>query len=196
MISRRVTLFALFSLMFASAAVAAPTRYRLDKAASNVGFTYSISNTDQSGTMPIESADIVVDPQNLSSASVDIVLRAADVRTPMFLATEALTGSDILDVAHFPTIHFVSTKITLAKDGRLSGGAFITGRLTLRDVTRTVRLKANLYRQPGSTPDDFSQLTVRLSGQINRFDYGASGYAKLVGDIIKLNISVVINAEK
>lgn len=196
MINRRVTLVALFSVMFASAAIAAPMRYRLDKGASSVGFTYNISNTDQSGTMPIQSADIVVDPQNLSSASVDIVLRAAGVRTPMFLATEALTGGDILDVAHFPTIHFVSTKITLAEDGRLSGGAYIAGRLTLRGVTRTVRLKADLYRQPGTAPDDFSQLTVRLSGQINRFDYGASGYAKLVGDIIKLDISVVINAEK
>lgn len=196
MLSRRVTLTALFSLIFASATIAAPTQYRLDKRASSVGFTYSISNTDQSGTMPIESADIIVDPQNLSSASVDIVLRAAGVRTPMFLATEALTSSGILDTAHFPTIHFVSTKVTLAEDGRLSGGAFITGQLTVRDVTRTVRLKADLYRQAGSAPDDFSQLTVRLSGQINRFDYGASGYAKLVGGIIKLDISVVINAVK
>lgn len=196
MITRRATLFAMFSLMVASATIAAPTRYRLDKKASSVGFTYSISNTDQSGTMPIESADIVVDPQNLALASVDIVLNAAGVRTPMFLATEALTGNKILDVTRYPTIRFVSTKVTLAEDGRLSGGAFIIGRLTLRDVTRTIQLRADFYRQPGSAPDDFSQLTVRLSGQINRFDYGASGYAQMVGEIIKLNISVEINAEK
>lgn len=195
MISRRVTLSALISLMLASATIAAPTRYRLDKESSRVGFTYSISNTEQSGTMPIQTADITVDPQNLSSASVDIVLRAAGVRTPMFLATEALIGDQILDVAQYPTIHFVSTKVKLAEDGRLSGGAVISGRLTLRDVTRDIDLLADFYRQPGSAIDDFSQLTVRLSGQLNRFDYGASGYAKLVEDIIKLNISVEINAE-
>lgn len=195
MISRRVTLSALISLMLASATIAAPTRYRLDNETSRVGFTYSISDTDQSGTMPIQTADIVVDPQNLSSASVDVTLNAAGVRTPMFLATEALIGEQILDVARYPTIHFVSTKVTLAEDGRLSGGAFVTGRLTLRDVTRNIRLKADFYRQSGSAVDDFSQLTVNLSGQLNRFDYGASGYAKLVGEIIKLNISVVINAD-
>jgi polyisoprenoid-binding protein YceI len=196
MITRRAALFTLFCLMFASTTVAAPTRYRLDKEASRVGFTYRISNTDQSGTMPIQSADIVVDPQNLALASVDIVLSAAGVRTPMFLATQALTGSEILDMARYPTIRFVSTKVTLTQDGRLSGGAFITGRLTLRDVTRSVQLKADFYRQPGSARDDFSQLTVRLSGQLDRFDYGASGYAKMVGNTIKLNISVLINAEK
>lgn len=195
MINHRATIFALASLMFASTAIAAPTRYQLDTKASQVGFTYSISNTDQSGTMPIESAEIVVDPQDLSSASVDIVLRAAGVRTPMFLATEALIGDQMLDVARFPTIHFVSTKVTLAEDGRLSGGAAITGRLTLRDTTKNIQLKANFYRQPGSAIDDYSQLTVQLSGQLNRFDYGASGYPKLVADIIELNISAVINAE-
>jgi polyisoprenoid-binding protein YceI len=194
MISRLITLSALISLMFATATIAAPTRYQLETEASQVGFTYSISNTDQSGTMPIQKADIVVDPQNLSSASVEIVLQPAGVRTPMFLATEALVGEQILDVARYPTIHFVSTKVTLAEDGRLSGGAVISGRLTLRDVTRDIQLKADFYRQPGSAVDDFSQLTVRLSGQLNRFDYGASGYPKLVADIIKLNISVEITA--
>lgn len=196
MISRQLTLIAMLGLLLASSVMAAPTRYRLDKSASRVGFVYNISNTDQSGTMPIERADITVDPQNLSAAKVDIVLRVGGVRTPMFLATEALVGEDILDAAQFPTIHFVSTDVTLAEDGRLSGGAYITGRLTVRDVTRDIRLKADLYRQPGSAVDDFSQLTVRLSGQLNRFDYGASGYAQLVGEIIRLNISVLINAEK
>ena len=193
---RRAILFAMLSLMFASTTIAAPTRYRLDKAASSVGFIYSISNMDQSGTMPVESADIVIDPQNLALATVEIVLGAAGVRTPVFLATKALTSSKVLDVARYPTIRFVSTKVTLAKDGGLSGGAVISGRLTVRDVTRSVVLKADFYRKPGSDPDVFNQLTVRLSGQINRFDYGASGYALLVGEVIKLDISVVINAEK
>lgn len=195
-IRRGIALIALPVLLIASSVTAAPTRYRLDRNASTVGFIYSISNTDQAGKMPIERADITVDPQNLSTATVDIVLRAAGVRTPMFIATQALTSDKVLDVDRYPTIHFVSTRVKLAQDGRLSGGAFIDGRLTVRDVTRPIRLKADFFRRPGSAKDDFSQLTVHLSGQLNRFDYGASGYPQLVDETIKLNISVEISAVK
>lgn len=181
-------------MALAQSGQAAPTRYRLDDSVSTVGFSYRIGELDQLGTIAIERADIVVDPHNLAAATVDIVLNVAQVRTPIFLATEALTSPKVLDVARFPTIHFVSTKVTLAKDGRLSGGAYIDGVLTVRDVTRPIRLQAGFFRRPGSAPDDFSQLSVQLTGSLSRSAFGASGFAKLVGDTITLDITAVIIA--
>ena len=82
----------------------------------------------------------------------------------------------------------------LAQDGRLSGGARISGRLTLRGVTRSQDLTASIYRPPGSDPNDLQSLTVLLSGQLSRADFGATGYPELVTDNVGLDITAVIRA--
>ena len=171
---------------------AAPTRYQLDAKASRVGFSFVLGGAAQKGTMPVSKAVILVDPDNLAASRVDISVDVAAVRTPLPFARVALIGPDVLDVARYPTIRFVSTKVTLAADGRLSGGAKITGKLTMRGVTRPVTLDASLFRAPGSAPDDLSNLTVQLQGQINRSDFGATGFGDLVADGVGLNIMAVI----
>lgn len=175
---------------------AAPTRYQLDAKASSVGFTFTLGGGPQKGAMPVSKAKIIVDPANLSASRVDISLDVAGARTPLPFARKALTGPDVLDVARYPTIRFVSTKIKLAADGRLSGGAQITGRLTMRGVTRPVSLAASLFRARGSAVDDLSVLTVQLKGQVSRSAFGASGYGDLVADNVGLNITAVIHAIK
>ena len=197
-INRRSVLTALsglaLGLSVGSPIRAAPARYRLDPDASSVGFTYTIAGTDQSGTMAIDKTDITLDPAHLSLARIDILLNVADVRTPTFIATRALRSASVLDVARFPTMRFTSTGVTLAQDGRLSGGAYISGQLTLRDVTRPIRLRADFFRQRGAGPNDLHRLSVHLTGQLNRSHYGATGYGDLVGDVVRLDIRAAIIA--
>ena len=175
---------------------AAPTRYQLDAKASRVGFSFVLGGTAQKGTMPVRKAVVLVDPENLAASRVDIVVDATAVRTPLPFARTALIGPDVLDVARYPTIRFVSTRVTLAADGRLSGGATITGKLTMRGVTRPVTLDASLFREPGSAPDDLSNLRVQLQGQISRSDFGATGFGDLVADGVGLNILAVIRVAR
>jgi len=173
---------------------AAPTRYQLDAKASRVAFSFELAGTAQSGTMPVSMADIVVDPDNLAASRVDISLDVTAARTKLPFALPALIGPNVLDAARFPTIRFVSTKVRLAADGRLSGGATITGNLTLRGVTRPLTLQANLFRAPGSAADDLSNLSVQLQGRINRSEFGATGFSDLVEDSVGLDIKAVIRA--
>jgi polyisoprenoid-binding protein YceI len=176
--------------------VASPTLYQLDSKASNVGFTFTLGGAQQSGTMPVSKAKILVDPENLGASRVDISLNVSGARTPLPFAKLALVGPDVLDVAHFPTIRFVSTKIQLAPDGRLSGGAKITGKLTMHGITRPVTFEAGLFRTRGSAADDLSELTVQLKGTVSRSAFGASGYNDLVADNVGLNIIAVIHVAK
>jgi polyisoprenoid-binding protein YceI len=171
---------------------AAPTRYQLDTKASRVGFSFVLGGTAQKGTMPVSKAVVLVDPDNLAASRVDISVDVGAVRTPLPFARVALIGPEVLDAARYPTIRFVSTRVTLGADGRLSGGAKITGKLTMRGVTRPVTLDAGLFRAPGSAPDDLSNLSVQLQGQINRSDFGATGFGDLVADSVGLNIVAVI----
>jgi len=161
----------------------APQRYRLDAARSTVAFSYMIGDTVNSGQMPVKSADMRLDLDNVPASRVDVVLDAAQARAGFFLATQALRDASVLDTVTHPEIRFRSTRIT----GDLSG-ATITGDLTVRGITRVVTLDAGLYRQRGTQPGDRDNLTVLLTGSVSRSAFGATGYAGLVGDLIGIRI--------
>jgi len=191
-----VLLSVLWTGILADKVTAAPTRYQLDAQASTVGFVFTLGGARQNGTMQVATAEILVDPANLAASRVDISLDVDSVRTPLPFARQALIGPDMLDVGQFPTVRFTSTKVRLAADGRLSGGATISGNLTVHGVTRQVTLDAGLFRAKGSAPDDLSLLTVQLSGQLSRSAFGASGYGDLVGDPVDLNIVAIIRVAR
>ncbi|WP_338045792.1 YceI family protein [Parasedimentitalea marina] len=176
--------------------MAAPVRYVLVSDKSHVGFKFKLNGITQNGSMPVERADILIDAQNLAASRIDVTVAAARARTGLIFVTQAMTGPDVLNTAQFPTIRFVSRRITLGTLDRISEGAAVTGDLTLRGVTRSVTLQAALYRQPGSAADDLSQLDVVLSSTLNRNDFGASGFPNLVADTVTLDIRARINAVK
>lgn len=162
--------------------------YRLDLDATTVQFRFQLNGTWQSGTMPITSSAIELNPSRLAATRVSVVLDATAAKTGFIIATQAMTSAEVLDVAQYPTIRFTSRKIHLGAEGRLSEGAEITGDLTLRGITRPITLQAALYRRAGSAVDDLSQLEFSLTGSLSRAAYGASGYAALVGDRVQLAI--------
>ncbi|CUH98035.1 YceI family protein [Leisingera aquaemixtae] len=188
-IQRRRLLAGLSAALLApQALMAAPLPYRLVPSATDVRFTFLLNGQPQQGRLPVRAARIRIDPQNLARSEADITLDARRARTGLVFATEALKSPGILDAARHPDIRFRSTRVRLGPDGRLSGGAQITGDLTLRGTTRPVTLQAALYRRPGSAPDDLRQLDVHLTGALSRAAFGANGYAGLVADRVSLAI--------
>ena len=193
-LTRRSTLFAFAAVVCPHRLQATPVRYRLDAAASTVGFHFTMNGVAQAGSMPVLRAEIVIDPDDLAASRIDVTVDVTRAQTPFIFATQALVGPDVLDAARFPTIRFVSHKVQLAADGRLSGGARITGLLTIRGQTRMVTLKAGVFRPQGSAPEDLSRLQARLTGTISRAAFGATGYPGLVQDEVILDIHAVVDA--
>jgi polyisoprenoid-binding protein YceI len=144
--------------------------------------------------MPVAKADLIIDPENLTAAQIAVTLDVTATRTGFIFATEALKGRSVLNAAQFPTVTFTSTSIKLGPSGRLSNGATVTGRVTLRGVTKPITLRANIYRPRGSPKDDLSRLDVRLTGRISRNAFGATGYADLVNDAVLLDIRAKIRS--
>lgn len=191
-LSRRAMVLSLASLPFARAAYARPTRYELDRQNSSVGFSFKLSGAAQHGTMPVKSADIMIDPQDLAASSVDVTVDVTRAKTGLIFVTQAMTGAEVLYAERYPVIRFTSTRVQLGASGRISDGAQIHGQLKVRDVVQPVVLKAEIYRQRGSATADLSQLSVRLSGQISRDTFGASGYKDLVADTVALDIRATV----
>ncbi len=194
-LNRRQTLSLFLLATLSSQVSAAQVPYRLDPDATSVEFSYVLSGVPQNGTMPISNADIRIDASQLTNSRVSVSLDVSGARTKLPFARSAMLSRDVLNAAEFPTIRFNSTHISLGADGRLSDGSTITGDLTIRGVTRPITLQASLYRQRGSNPDDLGTLSIRLTGALNRNDFGATGYADLVGELVGLDIRAEITRE-
>ncbi len=194
-LTRRQTLSLFLLATLGSQVSAAQMPYRLDPDATSVEFSYVLSGVPQTGTMPISNADIRIDASQLTNSRVSVSLDVAGARTKLPFARSAMLSRDVLNSEEFPTIKFNSTRISLGADGRLSDGSAITGDLTIRGVTRPITLQASLYRQRGSNPDDLGTLSIRLTGALNRNDFGATGYADLVGELVGLDIRAEIIRE-
>jgi len=164
-------------------ALAGPEPYRLNAAQSVVGFTYGFQGNPTQGRMPVKSADITLDLDNMPRSSVRVTLDAARAKAGFLFATQTMKGPNVLNTDRFPVITFRSTSIT----GDL-GGATVKGNLTVRDITRPVTLRAGLYRQKGTQLGDRSRLIVQLTGTISRKAFGADGFPGFVDDRIDLNI--------
>lgn len=187
-----VTALALLCLPVSAAAD--PTPYRLQADRSEVGFVFNLSGADNRGTMPVRSANIVIDFDSFGNSSADVTVDVSRARTGLIFATEALKAGSVLNARAHPTIRFQSTAIRPNDPRNLSAGGKIDGNLTIRGVTRPVTLDAALFRQQGSAEGNLSQLSFRISGTVRRSDFGATGYSDIVADQIRLDIAARVSA--
>jgi len=185
----------LAALALPRAAAARALGYRIDPARSRVGFGFLLVGTAQRGDMPVAEAQIEIDMIDLARSRVDVSIDTMRARTDLILAAGALRGRSMLDAGTYPRLRFASTAVRPSPSGRLSDGARIEGRLTIRDVTRDITLDANLTRAAGTAPDDLRELTIRLSGHVSRAAFGVTGYPDVVGDIVTLDIVATLLAD-
>lgn len=172
----------------------APRPYTLMAERSTVNFGFTLSGAAQAGTLPLQSADIRVDPNNLAASRADVTADVRQARTGIVFVTQALLSESVLDAQRHPIVSFKTNAIRLGERGRISEGARIDGLLTLRGVTQPISMDAQLSRPAGSSPDDLSVLYVTLNGVLDRNAFGASGFPDLVDDTVTLDIRAEIRA--
>ena len=174
-------------ILVAQSAAADPTTYVMEPAGSTVGFETDFGPDRITGTFTVTQADLTVDFDNVTNTKVAVTLDTRRATASFPFAAQAMKGPKVLDAANFPQITFVSDAVRRAGDG-----AKVDGALTIRGVTRPVTLDAQIFRVQGSAARDFSRLTVRLTGAVKRSDYGATGWADMVGDQVRIDIRAQI----
>jgi polyisoprenoid-binding protein YceI len=185
----RPTVLALIALL-ALPAQAGTIAYQMDAANSTVAFETDFGPDKITGSFPLEQADLKLDFANITNCTVEVALDVTGAQASFPFAAQALKGPKVLDAKDHPRMTFQSTSVKGAGDA-----AEVTGNLTIRGVTKTVTLKAQLFRPQGSAATDLDQLTVKLSGRVNRSDFGATGWADMVGDEVRILITARIDAE-
>lgn len=179
---------------FATSSQSAITPYDLAATRSTISFGFVLNGVGQTGTVPVRTADIRVDPQNLATSRANVTADIRKAKTGFIFVTQALLSESVLDAESHPIVSFETQRIQLGDRGRISEGARIDGLLTLRGVTKPLSMNAVLSRPAGSSPNDLTILNVALDGVLDRNAFGASGYADLVGDQVSLDIRAEIRA--
>lgn len=192
-ISRRAALSlfgaATISATLPSFAAAAPLTYQLNAGRSNVGFGVSLGSDTLTGSMPVRSAELSLDFNDITNSRVNVTLNAANTKMGVFFATEAVLSSDLLDVARHPTIQFRSTSV---RQGATPSEAIVNGNVTVRGVTRPVTLRTQLTQDRATVGQANPELTLNLRGALNREEFGMSAYKGLVGPTVQLDIRASI----
>lgn len=126
-----------------------------------------------------------IDPANLSASKVDVTIPIASVMTSSQGLTDHLKTADFFNMAQHENARFVSTNVMV--DGQK---ATIKGDLTMLGVTRPVELETR-FEGAGTNPmSKKATVGFHAAATIKRSEWGMTKYVPLVGDDVKLRISV------
>jgi polyisoprenoid-binding protein YceI len=182
------TLFTLLFSAIASMAWAAPQIYKIDPANTDVGVIYAFTGNPVRGSFPDYKINLAIDFDALKNSSASVTLNTRTATGGFAFGTQAMRSKKILNAKAFPTITFESSSVTGG-----ANSAKIKGNVTIRGVTRPLTLNAKLFRPKGSSPTERDNLIIKLTGTVNRFDFGATGYPDQVGPDLQININAAIS---
>jgi polyisoprenoid-binding protein YceI len=186
----RPAILALVAVLLTLPAQAGIVAYKIDAANSTVAFETDFGPDLITGSFPLEKADLGLDFDNVTNCTVSVALDVTGAKASFPFAAQALKGPKVLDAKDHPRMTFESTSVKGA-----GASAEVTGNLTIRGVTKPVTLRAQLFRPQGSAPDQLDHLTVKLTGRVNRSDFGATGWSDMVGDEVRILITAHIDAQ-
>jgi len=172
--------------------LAAAAAWNIDPDHSSTGFKVRhlmVSNVK--GTFGKVQGSVTIDDQDITKSSVNVTIDTASIDTGVAKRDTHLRSPDFLDVAKYPTMTFVSTKV--AKNGN---GLKVNGNLTLHGVTRPVVLDVHELSAESKDPWGNMRRGASATAKIDRKDYGLTWNKMLetggvaVGDEVQIIIEV------
>ena len=164
----------------------------IDTAHTNLGFSARHAMVAKvRGHFADFAGSFTIDGDNLAASSAELTIQSASIETKNADRDAHLKSPDFLEVEKYPTLTFVSTKITPVDPETV----VVTGDLTIRDVTKPVDVKFELS---GISKDPWGNTKIGFEGTaaINRKDFGLVWNAALetggvlVSEDIKLTFDV------
>ncbi|RKH45811.1 YceI family protein [Corallococcus sicarius] len=137
------------------------------------------------------SGTLTLDDENLAASAVSVRIDTASINTGVSQRDNHLRSPDFFDVEKFPAITFESTKVEKGS----GTGLRVTGKLTIRDITREVVLEAEAL---GVGKDPWGNLKAAFEAKtsVDRRDFGLTwnqaleAGGVLVGEKIEITLEV------
>jgi polyisoprenoid-binding protein YceI len=160
--------------------------YQTDPLHSLVGYRVNhLGFNDYFGVFGDVAGTLILDPANLNAAKVDVTIPLSGLSNASAKLTEHMNGKDFFDSAQFPSVRFVSTKVTA--EGR---SALIEGDLTIRGITKSVTLDAEFTGAGTNTYNKMDTVGFEATTAIKRSDFGMDYGVPFVSDEVRLGITI------
>ncbi len=167
-------------------------KWALDTAHSEVQFKVKhLVISTVTGTFKVFGGSLESNGDDFEGAKIDFSVDIQSIETNNADRNAHLKSDDFFSAEKYPTMNFVSTSFK-----KISGSDYeLTGDLTIRDVTKSITLKADFG---GIVVDPWGQTKTgfEVEGKINRKEYGLVWSAVtesgglVVSDDVKLHINV------
>lgn len=142
--------------------------WNIDTSHSSVGFSVRhMMFAKVRGRFAQWSGTVNLDPNDLTSSSVNVVIEAASIDTGVADRDTHLRSADFFDVEKAPQLTFVSKKIEAAGGERYK----VHGDLTIRGITREVVLDTE-YGGQAKDPWGNQRVAFTATTSVNRTDFG------------------------
>ncbi len=179
----------------------AQTNWNVDPSHSKLGFSVThmmVSETE--GKFKIYEGKVSSKTDlDFTNASIDFNVDVASINTDDEKRDGHLKSADFFDAEKFPKMVFKSTSM---KPGKIKGTYILTGDLTMHGITKSVTLTAIGASKIVKDPWGMERYAFKVTGKLNRFDYGLKWNAVLeaggvaVSENVKLDITVELTKAK
>jgi polyisoprenoid-binding protein YceI len=171
------------ALLFAAAAHAAPPSFAADPA-SKLEFVGVQAGADFKGVFHKFTTSVDFAPDALADSHIDVQIDMNSVDSQDKDRDKTIHGSDVFDVAHFPTAHYVTKSIT-----KTASGYSALGSLTMHGVTKDVPIDFQFAAAGTGAKLDGTAKLKRLDFGVGQGDWKSTEW---VADLVKVNFSLVL----
>lgn len=167
------------------AAGATRAQYKPVDKGSTIAFKIKNLGFDVNGSFSGIKGVIAFNMYNATNNSFDVTVDAATVNTDNNLRDEHLRGESYFDIKNYPTIHFVSGKITASG----KPGSFVAfGKLTIKNRSQDISI-------PFTATPAGDDIAFKGSFKMNRKDFNVGG-TSTIGNEVELSLNVLAKKDK
>jgi polyisoprenoid-binding protein YceI len=160
-----------------------------DPATSRLEFTGVQAGAEFKGVFHKFTASVDFSPDALAAAKFDVVIDLSSEDTMDKDRDGTIRGSDVFDVAHFPTAHYVTRAFS-----KTAAGYTAVGSLTLRGVTKDVPIAFKF--SPAAAAGG---ATLSGTAELKRLDFGVGQgdwkSTEWVADAVKVAFTLNLKAK-
>ena len=143
-------------------------QWAFDKSHSKIQFDIAhMVVSEVSGQFHDYDGTIICENEDFENANIEFVIQVKSIDTDDSKRDEHLLKPDFFDAEKYPTITFKSTSFKKITENNYK----LIGELTMHGITKTIQLDAK-YGGAVKTPKGVTKAGFKVTGTINRFDYG------------------------
>ncbi len=166
------------ALLITSSGLNAQTNWKVDGSHSKLGFSVThlmVSETE--GKFKVYEGSVSSKSEtDFTDAKIEFSVDVNSINTDDEKRDGHLKSGDFFDAGNFPKMNF---KATSMKAGKIKGTYDLEGDLTMHGVTKKVKLTAIGASKTVKDPWGNTKYAFKVTGKLNRVDYGLKWNAAL-----------------